>query len=185
MNVRASRSLSPLVPALLALWLLPGATLDGQQTPPSVEPPSDTLPAPKRLPPPAGAAERGTHPALLVGAGLLGGTVGFFGGALAGANVACAEEEPDEFCGLIGGFWGAAVGTTVGIPLGVHLANGRRGDYPLSQLASVGIAAGLIGAVFLSGDEDTAAAFLLPAVPVGQILASILIERGSAGPRQP
>lgn len=178
------------LPPLFVLALLATAPLAAQQ-PTAVgsvpatgveRPPGSALAARGGDPLAVDSAAAGgqTHPALLTGAGLLGGTAGFFAGGLVGGNVACAGDDHDDFCGLIGGFWGAAVGTSVGIPLAVHLANGRRGNYGRSQLVSAGIAAGLIGALLMADDEDTAAAILLPVIPAAQILSSILIERRTA-----
>ncbi len=111
---------------------------------------------------------------LLAVGGLVGGAAGFFGGALAGSRI---EESTGcgfglEDCGLFGGFLGAFVGETLLLPLGVHIANGGRGNLAESYLAAVLIAGAGLG---LSAASDRVEPMLL--VPVAQLVTSILIER--------
>lgn len=108
--------------------------------------------------------------------GLAGGALGFFAFGFAGALIA-DSQAPDGSDGFeaLGGFViGAIVGESVMLPLGVHVANKRRGDYGIELLASVGIAAigvGLTGAI-----EDLAIVFL-PGIPIAQLATAIAIER--------
>jgi hypothetical protein len=110
-------------------------------------------------------------PALLVLGGLAGGAVGVFGGALIGGKL---TENDCEDCVIEGIVYGAVVGGSALLPLGVHVANGRRGSFGLSLLSSLAIG-GLGLAVALEANE---AAVLIP-VPVLQIVSSILIERAT------
>ncbi|MGH7512433.1 MAG: hypothetical protein ACREOQ_05845 [Gemmatimonadales bacterium] len=107
----------------------------------------------------------------MMGGGLLLGAGGLIGGALIGHQF---EGSPCEDC-ILGAFFGALVGESLAIPLGVHLGNGRRGDVGPALAASVGIAAAGLGAAALSRQWG-----VLLAIPVLQIAASIGIERHTA-----
>ena len=120
-------------------------------------------------------AEGGHSTPRLVVGGVLGGGVGLglgalIGGALGGGDTLCGDDP----CGFAEAIFGAIGGEVALLPLGVHLANGRRGNYGLSLLASAGIAA---GGLALAGGGDHGE--VLAAVPVLQIVSSILIERGT------
>ena len=65
------------------------------------------------------------HPALLAAGGVVGGAVGVFGGAFAGAYLTRGSCED---CAIVGAAYGAVIGGSALLPLGVHLANGRRGQ---------------------------------------------------------
>ncbi len=112
----------------------------------------------------------------MVLAGVSAGAIGVFGGgfigsAVGGGNAICG----DDACGLEEAVYGAILGESVTLPLGVHLANRRRGNYGLSLLASVGI--GALGILAVDASND---GWPLLAVPVGQLVTSILIERGTS-----
>lgn len=119
----------------------------------------------------------------MAAAGLLGGTIGFFGGAYVGAGLAsgCAGD----FCGIGETIFGAAAGESLGIPLGVHLANGGRGNLLLEILASAGIgAAGLMLVIGNSNSADqTASIVTVAATPIVQLITSIAIERSTGRTR--
>ncbi|MEW5931380.1 MAG: hypothetical protein AB1941_28265, partial [Gemmatimonadota bacterium] len=104
----------------------------------------------------------------------LGGAAGFLAGLA--ANRSC---EGDEAC-LLPALAGAVVGETLGLPLGVHVAEGRRGSYALGALASVGVAAAGLGLMSLVGDSGPPAQGIAVMVPVAQLLASIAVERRTA-----
>lgn len=108
-------------------------------------------------------------PALLVGGGVLGGVAGLFAGAVVGGWL---TEHDCEDCGLAGVVYGGIAGWSVGIPMGVHMVNGRRGSYGRSLLASLGI-----GTVGLAAAFATNSGAVLLTVPVAQIVTSVLIER--------
>ena len=109
-----------------------------------------------------------------IAAGALGAGVGFLGGLA--AYGAC---EGDEIC-LSPALAGAIVGETLALPLGVHLAEGRRGSYPLGALASAAVTAAGLGAMSLVGDSGAPAQGIAVLVPVAQLLASITVERRTA-----
>ncbi|HEY6059567.1 MAG TPA: hypothetical protein VIV10_03195 [Gemmatimonadales bacterium] len=116
------------------------------------------------------------HDGAMVLGGLAGGVVGFFAGGYAGAmagggNRVCGDDP----CGLEEGVWGAAAGVSTFIPLGVHLANGRRGSYGAELAASL-----VVGAVGLGLAYNSNSGVPLLLVPVGQIVTSMLIERAAA-----
>jgi hypothetical protein len=119
----------------------------------------------------------GTHPGLLALGGVLGGAVGLVGGAYVGARI---TEDDCEDCFLLGGIRGAIAGGSAGIPLGVHLANGRRGKLLPSLLASLAIGGAGLGAAVLANKYE-----LMIPVPVAQLVASILIERSTSEPPVP
>lgn len=132
--------------------------------------------APSLAPAVRPAVQREAGTVGLVLAGLTGGTLGFFGGlylgsAIGGGNRICG----DDACGLEEAAYGAVIGESVLLPLGIHLANHSRGNYGLSLLASAGIAA--VGIAAISATDDASP---LIAVPIAQIVSSILIERATA-----
>lgn len=107
----------------------------------------------------------------LVGAGAVGAFSGLFFGGVAGIVVAPLLPCEGDRCGFGSFLLGAAVGETVAVPLFVHLANDRQGQFTPSLLASAAIlAAGLI----IADPDDPA---LLLSIPVLQIASSITIER--------
>jgi hypothetical protein len=127
---------------------------------------------------PPGAAYRDTaatrHPDAggMVVAGVTAGAVGLFagayaGGALGGGNRICGDDP----CGLEGALWGAVLGESVVLPLGVHLAGGRRGNYGTELVTSVVIATGGVLLAYASGSGIP-----LLAVPIAQLASGIAIE---------
>jgi hypothetical protein len=119
----------------------------------------------------------GTHPGLLALSGALGGAAGLVGGALAGARITGGNCDD---CGLIGGVYGGIAGWSAGIPLGVHLANGRRGKLLPSLLSSLAIGGVGLGAALAADKVE-----LMIPVPVAQLITSILIERSTSAPPVP
>lgn len=115
---------------------------------------------------------------VLVSGGLVGGVVGLVGGFYVGAVLA-SDEDADDLDFLSGGVAGATVGEGLLLPLGVHIANGRRGSYMTSALASLGLAAAGLLALEVSHYDPPAAPIILVAVPVAQLAASIAIERAT------
>lgn len=120
-------------------------------------------------------AEDRPHAGWLVLGGLGGGIGGLLIGGTAGGLLTLGQ-------GVIlppGILPGGAVGATLGIPLGVHLANGRDGNYLWAALWSVG-AAGL-GLVLAGGPDPESGGLPDDAVAgatVGlQIGVSIAVER--------
>ena len=76
-------------------------------------------------------------------------------------------------------FYAAMAGESLGVPVAVHLANGRRGRSGGAILTSLAIGAGGLGAAILC-DEPA----LLLAIPVGQIASAVAIERSTARDRE-
>jgi hypothetical protein len=112
----------------------------------------------------------------LVLAGLGGGVVGFFAGGfvgyeLGGGDLLCGDDD----CGLEEAAYGAIAGESILLPLGVHLANHRRGNYGLSLLASAAL--GGIGILAVNASNDGTPIIV---VPIAQLVTSILIERATA-----
>jgi hypothetical protein len=107
-------------------------------------------------------------PAVLVVGGVLGGAAGAFAGGIIGAKAAdnCGD------CALEGLAYGLVAGGSAALPLGVHVANGRRGNYGLSLLASLAIGGVGFGATLASHENG-----IMIAVPVLQLISSIVIER--------
>jgi hypothetical protein len=178
---------SPLVVPFLFAAALPVATLAQSPAPPGSEPrgpvrvESTFVPvaAPTLGPPvPAveGADERpeaGRHgtPRLVLG-GAVGGALGLFGGMIGGALLDGRDERCRDNCFGPGIMLGTAIGEAAGVAMGVHLANGRRGNAGTSILASTAI---LAGGVLVGVGADSPAVIL--AIPLAQLATSIAIER--------
>ncbi len=108
----------------------------------------------------------------LVLAGLGAGAVGWLSGLIIGANL----TDRGEYGALIGGFWGSAIGGTLGIATGVHLANGRRGNFGYDILMAGGVwMTGAMVLPMLGGADAGVAAFML-GVPIVQLFATASIE---------
>jgi hypothetical protein len=175
----------PLLLALLAAAATPAAA--GQLAPAVFDRFETTLPPPLlataltrappdplRLPADTGArrsAADASDTGRLAFAGLLGGAAGLVAGALIGDRL---QGTPCEDC-YLAGFAGAVVGKSLGIPLAVHLADGRRGQPAPGMVASLAIAAaGLVAAGQLHRAE------VLLVVPVVQLVAAVASERHTA-----
>jgi hypothetical protein len=94
-----------------------------------------------------------------------GGHIGY---ALGGGSRVCGDDP----CGFEEAIYGAAVGISLGIPLGVHLANRSRGSFGTEVATSLAI--GALGMTLALGANN---GVVLLAVPVAQLAASIAIER--------
>lgn len=100
-------------------------------------------------------------------AGLIGGAVGAFGGAVVGMSVEnCGSRPEDDMCGIVGGALGFLIGEAIGVPLGINWVTNSRGSLKRSIPTSLGIT---VGSLVIPG------AFVL-AIPA-QIWTSIRIER--------
>jgi hypothetical protein len=109
-----------------------------------------------------------------VGGAALGGTVGVFGGMLAGVALAHTHKCAGEDCSLGQALVGAAVGEAIGVAVGAHLGSARRGNLALAALTSVGISAA--GALALRNPSGAAPAIVV-AIPVLQLAAVLALER--------
>src|SRR5829696_1327881 len=86
---------------------------------------------------------------LLIGAGVLGGAVGLFGGGLGTAWASETRECVGEDCGLWYAILGATAGESLGVPLAMHWAAGRKEGLPTSILGSALVgAAGMALALY-------------------------------------
>lgn len=101
----------------------------------------------------------------MAGGGILGSVLGFGGGMLIGGTVLRDSE--------FGYFYAGLAGSAIGAPLGVNIANGSRGNYPLAALASLGLTAGTFR--LAQETRPNIGAFYLAIVGV-QLAASIAIE---------
>jgi hypothetical protein len=104
------------------------------------------------------------------------GVAGFIAGGLAAGNAAVGDCE-DLGC-LEAAFYGAAALGTVGVALGAHLGNGRRGDLLLDLATAAGIWVAGIGPILATGKGDgpyAVAAFI--GVPIAQVVVTAAVER--------
>jgi hypothetical protein len=157
---------------LLALGMLASSGQAQRLAPSLLTSPDSPLATPRNARVAELQSRSGRSPVLLTLGGVLAGTAGAFAGAAIGNEI---TKNTCEDCFLEGVIYGGMAGGSALLPLGVHLANGRRGNYGASLLASLGIgAAGL--AIAVAANEG---GVLLP-VPVLQLVSSILIERKTA-----
>jgi hypothetical protein len=176
--------LSPVILLVLAALLGPRPTLAQSGEPLVISPPSVLPPilrvdvgAPasydhaRLLMESADQQGSGRPTLLLVAGGAAGGALGLIGGMLLGTLVdGPPDEDCRDFCFGPGLILGTLVGEAAGIPLGVHLTNGRRGSLPIGVLTSAGILV-LGGLVLLEVPE------LFLAIPVAQLIGAIRAER--------
>jgi len=164
----------------LILTAAAGPSLDGQRLPPPLVSPTYAQQATR--PDSAAPSDIGMS---------LGGVLGVFGGIFAGGIAGgltqgglehgCRGED-----GCLGGvLLGALVGEPAGVALGVHLANGSKGNYGSEFLASAAIlAGGLLLTSAVDGQHggcgDCGTYIIFIGVPVVQIAASISIEKATS-----
>lgn len=111
--------------------------------------------------------------------GLLTGAAGFLVGGLVGAALSGDRDDADSWVeALEGAVIGGTIGESLMMPVGVHLANDRRGDLLWSMPASLAI--GVTGAAIGRRLESTGKAWpILILTPLAQLVASIAIERNT------
>ncbi|HKK45289.1 MAG TPA: hypothetical protein VJ964_07200 [Balneolaceae bacterium] len=103
--------------------------------------------------------------------GFLGGIVGFVAGGELGDLIDSKNCDEDEwFCGIGGFIIGGLIGESFGIPLGVHLGNGRKGDFGKELLVSYGIASTGLALSFVTNSP------IVGAVPFIQLGVTLTIE---------
>ena len=108
---------------------------------------------------------------LMVLLGLLAGVIGFLVGGFIGAT-SCDWNIKEAGC-IEDSAYGAIIGASVLMPLGVHLASPLRRRFPpflVSSLAVGGIAA---AGIVASGQSE----WILFAIPVVQLIICVAIER--------
>ena len=144
--------------------LMPFAILHAQELPPNrefPEEPSLTWP--------------------VVGGALLG-----LGGWVAGGIIGVAAQGDCYELDCLGGFiLGAAAGGTVGVALGTHLGNRRRGSFPLDVLSGAAVWGASLGAFYLVGhDLDEPASVAVWIIePILQFVTTVAVERATGRAR--
>lgn len=114
--------------------------------------------------------------AMLLG-GVAGGALGLVAGAYLGQHFVLEELGGSEY--VPGGLLiGAAVGEIIGLPLGVHLANGRRSNYRRNALLSAGVFG--VGALLTAPTSGISLLLVLP-VQLGIVVGAE--QKSSQGPR--
>jgi hypothetical protein len=108
--------------------------------------------------------------------GLAFGAMGFVaGGYLLASRDSC---RGDDGC-LESAFFGAAVGGTVGMAIGVHLGNRRRGNVWIDALAGATVwTTGMMIGRALHWRGETAL-YVLTAIPIAQMITMINVERAA------
>ena len=123
----------------------------------------------------AGAREADGGRGRGLGRPILGGLIGGAVGSLAAlpAVAGCTAGDECIFPLLAGGI----MGESVGVPLGVHLAERRGGSLLVGTVASLGIAGLGVAAIGYVGDSGSPPVAISVLVPVAQIAVSTFIER--------
>ena len=148
-----------------------------------VVPATLTAQGPRHFAPPAAATDRPLTVArcdslpqrdelALAFAGAMGGFGGLVAGAWVGARIETAGGCSHEWCGWSGALLGAAIGTTVMIPVVVHLANDQRGDLIEGIASSAAALAGGVAISLLTQDPHP-----LLVIPVAQIIGAVATEK--------
>jgi hypothetical protein len=117
----------------------------------------------------------------LVAGGVVGGIAGFFLFGYAGAVIADTPDSNEGFDELAGFVVGATIGESLGIPVGVHLANRREGKVLPAILASLGIGAAGLALALVAEGSGPLPAVILGVTPIAQFVSSIHIEHATAG----
>jgi hypothetical protein len=110
---------------------------------------------------------------VLMGIGL--GAAGFFVGGLTG--LVLANDCSGEMCDAGPFLFGAAAGGTLGLALGAHLGNHRRGNLALDFLTGAAIWGAGLGIVAATGWDETAATAAAVTVPIVQLAGTVMVER--------
>lgn len=116
------------------------------------------------------------HPAKMVVGGLLGGAAGLYLGGVFGANLSGGGLSANDVNG--GDTWNdlgnalvfGAIGESLGMALGIHLANDRRGSYWRGAVAVAGT-----GIIMLIPAVAIDNAWVI--IPVAQLWSGIVVER--------
>jgi hypothetical protein len=116
------------------------------------------------------------HPAKMVVGGLIGGAAGLYLGGLFGANLSGGGLSSNDVGG--GDSWNdlgnallfGAIGESLGMALGIHMANGRRGSYWRDAIAVAGT-----GFILLIPAATIDNAWVI--IPVAQLWSGIVVER--------
>ncbi len=118
-----------------------------------------------------------------IGAAMGLGLLGWGAGALAGHVIQghCYEE----FCGWEGIFYGGAAGGGLGVALGAHLGNRKRGNFALDVLTSGAVWA--LGYALMrssvNNNDPVGLGITAIALPPTQLIATVLVERATGRSR--
>lgn len=107
--------------------------------------------------------------------GILGGAVGFAGGALIGLHANDCYKHGGEssfFCNFDTGLVLGSISGAVLLATGVHLGNGRHGHFKSDLLVSM-----LIGGVGFGTAFAVESRVILFSVPVVQLIGTVYMER--------
>lgn len=121
--------------------------------------------------------EAGAPTADLVVGAALGGLLGMVPGAILGAPLVCATAklmDPDVTrCGLGDSLLGAGLGSGIGMAVGAHLVNDRRGSWPIAALAATAIGGSLLWG---AAAHDMPSA-VLPFIPAMMLITAVAVEQ--------
>jgi hypothetical protein len=171
--------------ALLSLAALSPARAQ-RAAPPLAALRADPPAAAPAAPPVPALQEQGRPPsqATLALGGIAGGALGTLAGAAAGfaLETSLTQCHGGEFCGVLGILVGGAAGEVLGIPLGTHVMNGRRGRY--GEGVVVTLLVGLAG-LGLATQMPEAGPVMGVAIPAAQLIAAVAVERRSGAGKPP
>lgn len=122
---------------------------------------------------------RGSVPVMGI-AGLAAGGIGMFVGGYTGARITDDRDNYDDVDFLPGLIWGATIGESLMLPVGVHLANRRQGKLLPAMLASAAIGLGGVTLAIAAQDRTPVPGIILGLTPFAQLATSIAIERATA-----
>jgi hypothetical protein len=109
--------------------------------------------------------------------GALAGLGGWVAGGVIGASIGTNCDH--DFCELEGFIYGAAAGGTLGLALGTHVGNRRRGNLALNVLTGGAVWFASLGAYHALGGDlgevDAAAVWVVE--PLVQFIATVVVER--------
>jgi hypothetical protein len=120
---------------------------------------------------------------MLVGAGL--GVLGWGIGALAGAAIESQGEGYGDCCPWEGVLYGGAAGGGLGLAVGAHIGNRRRGNFLLDVLTSGAVwgAGYLLMRSFAANEDYNGMALTAVVLPPVQFVATVLVERATGRSR--
>jgi hypothetical protein len=116
--------------------------------------------------------------------GALVGLGSWVAGGIVGASIGTNCDH--DFCELEGFIYGAAAGGTLGLALGTHVGNRRRGNFALNVLTGGAVWFASLGAYHALGadlgEEDAAAVWVVE--PIAQFIATVVVERAVGRARE-
>lgn len=116
----------------------------------------------------------------MVAAGLGAGLVGFVVAGYIGARIADDPNSYEDLDALGGAIVGGTIGESLLLPVGVHLADHRKGSVLPAMLASLVIGVAGVSLAIASQDAAPLPGVILVLTPVSQLISAIAIERRTA-----